>query len=209
MNQCRGFAGNTSRVYTGGSLFEISFGGGPVTGSLFERLRADDARAQLEEISRRVGLAKLYFIRFVPPHALFGARGALADRALLESELEGLLAASGIDSVYGEKVLVKVALNPQEEVEAVLEEIQPYIQSDGGYIGVVSADEATGTVVLSLQGACSGCSHSVFTLRAGVERLLQSSLPWVANVTSDADPSEPDFGFRIREEWEKAKGGEQ
>ncbi|KAI5344217.1 hypothetical protein L3X38_012094 [Prunus dulcis] len=50
-----------------------------------------------------------------------------------------------------------------ENVESVLDEIRPYLISDGGNVAL---HEIEGNVVrLKLQGACSSCSSSVMTMR--------------------------------------------
>ncbi|BBG97013.1 NIFU-like protein 2 [Prunus dulcis] len=50
-----------------------------------------------------------------------------------------------------------------ENVESVLDEIRPYLISDGGNVAL---HEIEGNVVrLKLQGACGSCSSSVMTMR--------------------------------------------
>ena len=72
----------------------------------------------------------------------------------------------------------------QEQVLVVLEKIRPYIKSDGGDISLVSVDEATGIVEVSLHGACGSCASSTMTLKGGVERMLRSEVPGVTEVVS-------------------------
>lgn len=72
----------------------------------------------------------------------------------------------------------------KEQVEAVLAKIRPYIQSDGGDISLVSVDESTGVVEVSLHGACGTCPSSVMTLKGGVERMLRTEVPGVTEVLS-------------------------
>lgn len=45
-------------------------------------------------------------------------------------------------------------------VDLVLNEIRPYLQSDGGNIAVVSVDTNTRSIQLQLQGACGSCPSS-------------------------------------------------
>jgi Fe-S cluster biogenesis protein NfuA len=66
------------------------------------------------------------------------------------------------------------------KVEAVLDQIRPYIQGDGGDIELV--DIVAGTVQIRLAGACVGCMHSMMTLQAGVERMLKDAVPEVKAV---------------------------
>jgi len=59
----------------------------------------------------------------------------------------------------------------------ILEEyIKPAVESDGGNIEFKSYDEATKKVEVLLQGACSGCPSSTFTLKNGIESMLKEML---------------------------------
>ena len=71
-----------------------------------------------------------------------------------------------------------------ERVEKVLEKIRPYIQSDGGDISLVSVDEASGVVKVSLHGACGSCPSSTATLKGGVERMVRQEIPEIKEVVS-------------------------
>ena len=70
----------------------------------------------------------------------------------------------------------------KDEVEKILEKIRPYIQSDGGDISLVSVDEASGVVTVSLHGACGSCPSSTATLKGGVERMMKAEIPGVREV---------------------------
>lgn len=71
-----------------------------------------------------------------------------------------------------------------ERVEKVLEKIRPYIQSDGGDITLVSVDEASGIVKVSLSGACGTCPSSTATLKGGVERMVMQEIPEIKEVVA-------------------------
>lgn len=59
----------------------------------------------------------------------------------------------------------------------ILEEyIKPAVESDGGNIEFKSYDETTKKVEVLLQGACSGCPSSTFTLKNGIETMLKDML---------------------------------
>ncbi|WP_178985949.1 NifU family protein [Winogradskyella helgolandensis] len=59
----------------------------------------------------------------------------------------------------------------------ILEEyIKPAVESDGGNIEFKSYDAATKKVEVLLQGACSGCPSSTFTLKNGIESMLKEML---------------------------------
>ncbi len=74
------------------------------------------------------------------------------------------------------------SLRFQEKVLEVIDKIRPFIQSDGGDISLVAADEATGRVQVSLHGACGSCPSSTVTLKSGVERMLKDKVPGVTEV---------------------------
>jgi Fe-S cluster biogenesis protein NfuA len=70
-------------------------------------------------------------------------------------------------------------LTPQN-VEKVLDDLRPYLMSDGGNVELVELD---GPVVkLRLQGACGSCPSSAMTLRMGIERRLREFIPEIAEV---------------------------
>lgn len=59
----------------------------------------------------------------------------------------------------------------------ILEEyVKPAVASDGGNIEFKSYDEETKKVEVLLQGACSGCPSSTFTLKNGIESMLREML---------------------------------
>lgn len=70
----------------------------------------------------------------------------------------------------------------EEKVKAVIEEIRPMLQNDGGDIELVEID---GTVVkVRLQGACSGCPHAAVTMKQGVEVRIKAAVPEVTEVVA-------------------------
>lgn len=59
----------------------------------------------------------------------------------------------------------------------ILEEyVKPAVASDGGNIEFRSYDDTTKKVEVLLQGACSGCPSSTFTLKNGIESMLREML---------------------------------
>jgi len=67
-----------------------------------------------------------------------------------------------------------------ENVETVLDELRPYLMSDGGNVEVVELD---GPVVkVRLQGACGSCPSSMMTLKMGIERRLRELIPEIVEV---------------------------
>ncbi len=64
-----------------------------------------------------------------------------------------------------------------QQIINILEEyVKPAVAADGGNIAFESFDEETKTVKVILQGACSGCPSSTFTLKSGIENMLKSML---------------------------------
>ncbi|HRZ74798.1 MAG TPA: NifU family protein [Flavobacterium sp.] len=64
-----------------------------------------------------------------------------------------------------------------QQIINILEEyVKPAVQADGGNILFDSYDEAEKRVKVVLQGACSGCPSSTFTLKNGIENMLKDML---------------------------------
>lgn len=70
----------------------------------------------------------------------------------------------------------------QERVEAVLEQIRPYLAVDGGGIEFIRFDAEHGILEVRLTGACATCPMSPLTLRAGVEKALMRAIPEIRRV---------------------------
>lgn len=64
-----------------------------------------------------------------------------------------------------------------QQIINILEEyVKPAVQADGGNILFDSYDENEKRVKVVLQGACSGCPSSTFTLKSGIENMLKDML---------------------------------
>lgn len=64
-----------------------------------------------------------------------------------------------------------------QQIINILEEyVKPAVAADGGNIVFDSYNENDKTVKVILQGACSGCPSSTFTLKSGIENMLKSML---------------------------------
>ena len=84
------------------------------------------------------------------------------------------------------------------EVNESLNEIRPYIESDGGYLELVELDydmeedirmyygvkkgEEAAIAKVRLSGACESCAMSAQTLRMGIERHLTQKFPEIVGV---------------------------
>lgn len=65
-------------------------------------------------------------------------------------------------------------------VENALQEIRPYLETDGGNISLVEITEDT--VCVQLEGACLGCSVNQMTLKNGVEATIKRFAPQIKRV---------------------------
>jgi Fe-S cluster biogenesis protein NfuA len=64
-----------------------------------------------------------------------------------------------------------------KEIINILEEyVKPAVASDGGNIQFESYDATTKNVKVILQGACSGCPSSTYTLKSGIENMLKEMM---------------------------------
>jgi len=70
----------------------------------------------------------------------------------------------------------------KDKVQEALDKVRPMLQQDGGDVELVDVDTETGVVSVRLTGACKGCPMSQITLKAGIERYLQSEVPEVSSV---------------------------
>lgn len=69
-------------------------------------------------------------------------------------------------------------------VEKALEEIRPFLQSDGGDISLLSIEENDTLVKVQLMGACVGCSINQMTLKSGVEMTIKRYAPQIEQVVN-------------------------
>jgi Fe-S cluster biogenesis protein NfuA len=97
--------------------------------------------------------------------------------------------ADGQEVVSAESVVKKKAEAPKTQLQDanlddtskkiidILEEhIKPAVASDGGNILFKSYDNESKTVNVILQGACSGCPSSTYTLKNGIENMLKNMM---------------------------------
>ncbi len=67
------------------------------------------------------------------------------------------------------------------EVQKALQEIRPFLNSDGGDITLISIEDDK-HVKVRLEGACTSCSVNQMTLRAGVETTIKKFAPQIETV---------------------------
>lgn len=69
----------------------------------------------------------------------------------------------------------------QEKVQAVLDQVRPMLQRDGGDVELVEVT-ADNIVKVKLQGACGSCPMSTMTLKMGIEKAIKEQLPEIVEV---------------------------
>lgn len=89
---------------------------------------------------------------------------------------ESLLVAKGISEDAKASDFDKLDVTSQQIINILEEYVKPAVQADGGNILFESYNENDKTVKVILQGACSGCPSSTFTLKSGIENMLKSML---------------------------------
>tara|TARA_B100000575_G_scaffold288195_1_gene287820 strand:+ start:134 stop:1006 length:873 start_codon:yes stop_codon:yes gene_type:complete len=73
----------------------------------------------------------------------------------------------------------------KEIAKLIDDQIKPAVASDGGNILFQSYDSDSQEVKVILQGACSGCPSSTYTLKNGIESMLKDYLPGkISNVVA-------------------------
>ncbi|HLW62741.1 MAG TPA: NifU family protein [Flavobacterium sp.] len=69
----------------------------------------------------------------------------------------------------------------RQNVEKALEEIRPFLKSDGGDITLISIEDDK-HVKVRLEGNCISCNVNQMTLRAGVETTIKKYAPEIETV---------------------------
>ncbi len=70
----------------------------------------------------------------------------------------------------------------EEKVLAALDEIRPFLASDGGDISLVAIEN--NRVKVQLHGACVSCTVNQMTLKSGVEMTIKKYVPQIEEVIS-------------------------
>jgi Fe-S cluster biogenesis protein NfuA len=73
----------------------------------------------------------------------------------------------------------------KNNVEKALSEIRPFLNSDGGDITLVEIIDNK-HVKVRLEGACTSCSLSISTMKAGVETTIKKYAPEIETVENVA-----------------------
>jgi len=67
-----------------------------------------------------------------------------------------------------------------DKVELALDEIRPFLISDGGNIKLIAIEGTT--VKVKLEGTCIGCTVNQMTLKNGVEATIKKYVPQIKEV---------------------------
>jgi Fe-S cluster biogenesis protein NfuA len=68
-----------------------------------------------------------------------------------------------------------------DKVENALKTIRPYLEADGGDVELLEIVDGN-KAVLELKGACSTCSMSHMTMKAGIEETILRAVPEIKSV---------------------------
>ena len=72
------------------------------------------------------------------------------------------------------------------KIEKALEQVRPFLKADGGDISLVEVTSDR-IVRVRLLGACSGCSISHITMKAGIEEAIKNAVPDIRRVEAVND----------------------
>ena len=89
---------------------------------------------------------------------------------------ESLIEVATKNDVTKDEAFDKLDVTSQQIINILEEYVKPAVAADGGNIAFDSYNEDDKTVKVILQGACSGCPSSTFTLKSGIENMLKSML---------------------------------
>ena len=76
-----------------------------------------------------------------------------------------------------------------KRVEAALDTLRPYLEADKGNVSLIDITDDM-VVRLRFHGACSSCSMSAMTLKAGIEQAILRSGPEIREVKAIQEDEE-------------------
>ena len=71
----------------------------------------------------------------------------------------------------------------QQKIELALEEIRPFLKTDGGDISLIGIEDEK-LVKVQLMGTCVDCSVNQMTLKSGVETTIKRYAPQIEKVVN-------------------------
>lgn len=103
-------------------------------------------------------------------------RNFIADGKEIVAADAKTIASAKVSETVTAETRVELDETSQEIVDILEEYVKPAVASDGGNILFQSYNNQTKTVNVILQGACSGCPSSTFTLKNGIETMLKNMM---------------------------------
>jgi len=74
------------------------------------------------------------------------------------------------------------------KINEALEQLRPFLHADGGDMELVEITD-DGIAKVRLMGACSDCSMSLMTLKAGLEEAVKKVAPQIKSVVAVNEPA--------------------
>jgi len=71
----------------------------------------------------------------------------------------------------------------RKSIEGALDEIRPFLKSDGGDIELISIEDDS-LVKVQLMGTCVDCTVNQMTLKSGVEMTIKKHAPQIKEVVN-------------------------
>ncbi|MGB2760618.1 MAG: NifU family protein [Maribacter stanieri] len=99
-----------------------------------------------------------------------------AGKEIVADNAKSIGAEAQVSETVAAESTVELDETSQEIVDILEEYVKPAVASDGGNIMFQSYDAESKTVNVILQGACSGCPSSTFTLKNGIETMLKNMM---------------------------------
>jgi Fe-S cluster biogenesis protein NfuA len=104
-------------------------------------------------------------------------RNFIADgKQIVADNAKAIGAEAQVSETVSAESTIELDETSQEIVDILEEYVKPAVASDGGNIMFQSYDVESKTVNVILQGACSGCPSSTFTLKNGIETMLKNMM---------------------------------
>jgi len=157
-------------------------------------------QALCEEMRQEFGAQRLYVVDIddAPTDDLaglmyFGMRDAAVPALAAQAR-----AGKVLQTIIEKPVGVEMFTDAENEVEYVFDRyLRPYIASHDGIVTIETIDEPNKTLLIHMDGGCSGCPSSIATLKHGIERTLKKHLPWIERVEASNPTEEPDFNIKL------------
>lgn len=85
--------------------------------------------------------------------------------------------------------MTNTGLQLKSRVEEALNQLRPYLEADSGNVSLIDITDEM-VVRLRFHGACSSCSMSTMTLKAGIEQTILRMVPEIKSVIAISEDDE-------------------